>query len=431
MMTKLLQRSSTLLLLLLLIMTMSTSLAQGEQEVTVVEQDLSSQLAEQIEPYLSQGQFGIYIKSLTDGQVLYQQNSEEPLIPASNEKLVTTIGAYYLVGPDYRYRTEFYLEPGAVNVDEYYFGNIAIKGYGDPMFRYTTLIDLLKKSPLMNSKQFRGHLYIDDTYFDNQRFGSDWTYEFAKEIGAIIFRDSSLAKFGDAPDTVPKNIGRTVNMIFRALKIQQKGKIYAGMAMPKGMELVNYYESAPLIEIMGYCNKPSDNSIAEQIFKTVSGVTLGEGSFEGSQKVLKEFYQEKIGLDPDRYLLNDGSGLSHSNRISTYYLAQMMEYALYHPNADEEVAPEIGLQLALQGEHPYLNTLAITGQEGTLEHRMTDTTFYGKTGTLDGVDALSGYVITASGKVVILSILVNNFTIARHDLRALEDRLVELIYSYY
>lgn len=395
------------------------------------ELDVNRQLAAQVEPFLDHGQFGIYIKSLTDDQILYQCNSEEPLIPASNQKLVTSVGAYYLVGPDYRYRTEFYLEPGAVNVDEYYFGNIAIKGYGDPMFKYPVLIEMLKNSPLMQSKQFRGHLYIDDTYFDDQHFGSDWSYEFAKEIGAIIFRDTSLAKIGDSPDTVPKNVGRTVEMILRALKIEQKGKLYAGQAMPKGMELVEYYESAPLMDLMSICNKASDNSIAEQIFKTISAVTLGKGTFTGSEDVLKDFYHDKIGLDPNRYRIKDGSGLSHSNKISALYLGQLLEYAFYHPYPDQDTPPAESLELTLTGEHPYINTLAIAGQEGTLESRMTGAKVYGKTGTLNGVDALSGFVVTTSDQVVVFSILVNNFSVSRSDIRAMENRLIEYIYTNY
>lgn len=422
-MTKMRKQQIRYLLIFLLLLT-AIGVAQAGQDLTL-------QLAAQVEPFLDQGQFGIYIKSLTDDQILYQRNSEEPLIPASNQKLVTTIGAYYLVGPEYRYRTEFYLEPGAVNVDEFYFGNIAIKGYGDPMFKYPVLIDMLKNSPLVQSKQFRGHLYIDDTYFDDQRFGSDWSYEFAKEIGAIIFRDTSLAKIGDPPNTVPKNVGRTVEMILRALKIEQKGKIYSGQAMPSGMELVDYYESDPLINIMAICNKASDNSIAEQIFKTISAVTLGQGSFVGSEDVLKNFYQNKIGLDSNRYLIKDGSGLSHSNKISALYLGQLLEFAFYHPYSDRNTSPAESLELTLTGKHPYINTLAVAGQEGTLENRMIGTRVYGKTGTLNGVDALSGYVITASDQVVVFSILVNNFTISRGDIRALENRLIEYIYANY
>lgn len=393
--------------------------------------DIEAELSGLINPVLDQGQLGIYIKSLNEDKILYQYNSESPLVPASNEKLVTTIGAYYLIGPDYRYETELYKDKKPVKVDDYYFGNLALRGHGDPMFKYTNLIQMFRESFLKDKTEFRGNLYIDDTFFDEIRYGTDWSYDSAKEIGAIIFRDSSLSSIGDEPDTVPINVGRTVNMIFQGLGIKQQGRTITDRAIPDNMELFATYQSAPLIDIMKFCNKASDNSIAEQIFKTISAIRLGQGSFQGSELVLKEFYAGILGLNPGKYNLNDGSGLSHGNRIPPVYLGKMLEYTAYHPYRDKDISVEESLELIVKQKHPYINTLAEAGGEGTLNSRMNGARVYAKTGTLNGVDALSGYVVTKSDKVVVFSILVNDFTITRWELRQWEDKLVSYIYNNY
>lgn len=250
-------------------------------------------------------------------------------------------------------------------------------------------------------------------------------------MGGIIFRNTTLAKTGDSPETVPVNVGRTMQLILKALKVNQKGKVYAGQPVPKGMKVVATYESEPLLTIMGYGNRPSDNSILEQMFKTISHVKVGKGSAVKSAEILKEFYQKRLGLDPAQYQIVDGSGLSRNNRISSLYLGTMLEYGYYHPFLDTEVTPEEAYELLLANQNPYIGTLATAGGEGTLQDRMKGLRVFGKTGSLNGVDTLSGYVITASEQVVVFSFLVNDFTISRSEVREWQDRIVRLIFEQY
>jgi D-alanyl-D-alanine carboxypeptidase/D-alanyl-D-alanine-endopeptidase (penicillin-binding protein 4) len=318
-----------------------------------------------------------------------------------------------------------------VIVGDHYFGDLAVKGYGDPMLQYTVLMQMLRQTPLVGVKQFHGHLYIDDTAFDNERFGPDWNYDMAKEIGAMIFRNTTLAKTGDSPETVPVNVGRTLQLILKALKLNQKGQIYPGRPIPARMKVVASSESESLLTIMGYGNRASDNSILEQIFKTISQVKVGQGSASKSAELLKEFYAKQLGLDPAQYQIVDGCGLSRNNQISPLYLGTMLEYGYAHPFVDKEVTLEEAHALMLAGQNPYINTLAVAGGDGTLQERMKHLRVFGKTGTLNGVDALSGYVITASGQVVVFSFLVNNFTISRSEVRDWEDSIVQMIFEHY
>lgn len=374
---------------------------------------------------------GIYIKSLTDNQVLYQNNPDRPLIPASNEKIVTSVGAYYLLGPNYRYKTELYMQNPSPILSGYYFGDLAIKGYGDPMLEDLAIGGLLADSPLKSVKNFNGKLYIDDTFFDNQRFGKDWHEQYVKEIGALILRDTNFIRIGDRPEVLPACVGKAIDGIMSTLNINHNGKVIPGEPVPEGMSLVATRLSAPLLDIMATGLKMSDNSILEQIFKTISAEQYGLGSANSSTQLLKNYYQKKVGLDPEKYQIVDGSGLSRSNSIPPSYLGKLLEYAFYHPYQNKEVSTADAFKLALSEQHPYLNALSVAGVDGTLDKRMDGLKVYGKTGTLFQVDAVSGYVITNTNRVVVFSILVNDFNVGRRDLRKMEDKLVQYIAENY
>lgn len=377
------------------------------------------------------GKVGIYVKSLSDNRVLYQTNSDRALIPASNEKIVTSVGAYYLLGPNYRYKTELYMQNPSMILSGYYFGDLAIKGYGDPMLQDLEIGGLLADSPLNGVKNFNGKLYIDDTFFDNQRFGKDWHEQYVKEIGALILRDTNFIRIGDRPEVLPACVGKAIDSIMGKLNINHVGKVIPGEPVPEGMSLVATRLSTPLLNIMATGLKMSDNSILEQIFKTISAEQYGLGSASGSTQILKNYYQKKMGLNPEKYEIVDGSGLSRSNSISPFYLAKLLEYAFYHPYQDKEVSTSEAMRLALTDQHPYLKALSVAGVDGTLDRRMEGIKVYGKTGTLFKVDAVSGYLITNANRVVVFSILVNDFNIGRHDLRKMEDNLVGYIAENY
>ena len=393
--------------------------------------DIKAQLESLIIPKLRHGKMGIYIKSITDNKVLYEFNEDTPLIPASNEKIVTTVGAYQMLGPNYRYKTELYMDGPQLIQGSYYFGDLAIKGYGDPTLHTLSLAGLLKDSPLGEVKNFTGNLYIDDTFFDTERFGRDWHERYVKEIGALILRDANFLRIGDRANILPFFIGKKVGSLLDSLAIENELKLEVGIPVPDNMSLVATAYSSPLLNIMSTGLKMSDNSILEQIFKTISAEKLGLGNARSSAQILKDFYAAKLGLNPEKYEIIDGSGLSRNNSISANYLGKILEYAYFHPYQNREVKPAQALDLALSAKHPYLQALSIAGVDGTLDRRMKGLRVYGKTGTLSGVDAVSGYVITNSNRVVVFSILVNNFSINRHELRNWEDQLVASVAEKY
>jgi len=152
--------------------------------------------------------------------------------------------------------------------------------------------------------------------------------------------------------------------------------------------------SDPLYLIIAEFNKNSVNIIGENIIKTLGATIIGEpGTWEKGTQVVSNFLHE-IGIK-DSFEIFDGSGLSLLNRVSPNAITDVLEYAY-----NNQV---ISLK--------FLNSLSIGGVDGTLKKRFRRSEVEGrvmaKTGHLSNVNALSGYLFTKSGDVLVFSILAN------------------------
>ncbi len=157
-------------------------------------------------------------------------------------------------------------------------------------------------------------------------------------------------------------------------------------------------ESVPFSVIAAKTMKPSQNLYTETILWTL-GEQLGDknpklSSAERGIAVVKSFLRQ-IGVADDGIIQYDGSGLSRHNLITPAASVRLYEY------------------MAKQSPHSAAcqNSLTIGGVDGTLRNRFKGTkaeaNMRGKTGTIDQVSALSGYVTTVSGERLVLSIVVN------------------------
>lgn len=159
-------------------------------------------------------------------------------------------------------------------------------------------------------------------------------------------------------------------------------------------------ESPPFSVIAAKTMKPSQNLYTETILWTL-GEQLGDKtnpkqtSAERGIAVVQQFLQQQVGLAPDSIIQWDGSGLSRHNLVTPAALVQVYTY------------------MAKQSRYSvdWLNSLTIGGIDGTLKDRFRGTktvgNVRGKTGTIDQVSALSGYVTTEGGEKLVFSILVN------------------------
>jgi D-alanyl-D-alanine carboxypeptidase/D-alanyl-D-alanine-endopeptidase (penicillin-binding protein 4) len=151
-------------------------------------------------------------------------------------------------------------------------------------------------------------------------------------------------------------------------------------------------ESPPVFEIAAVVLKNSQNLYSEMLLRAAAG---GAAPISYEQAFARErlFLTSEVGLDGSQFGFADGSGLSVENMVTPRAIVQTFRY-LWEP-------PRRELFRAL---------LATPGESGTLRQRLggMEATMRGKTGTIDGVSALSGYVLMPEGDPRFFAILVNH-----------------------
>lgn len=124
-------------------------------------------------PGLQNAIVGVQVKSLTTGQIIYEKTPQYALMPASNEKILTSTTALMRLGPDFRYTTTLF-RTGTIDAGGVLHGDLYLKGTGDPSFtsaRLKTLADTLQKSGV---KRVEGRIIADASRFVDAPLGDGW-----------------------------------------------------------------------------------------------------------------------------------------------------------------------------------------------------------------------------------------------------------------
>ena len=158
-------------------------------------------------------------------------------------------------------------------------------------------------------------------------------------------------------------------------------------------------------------NKPSDNWIAEFLFKTIGAEVKGEpGTWRKGRDSITEFLVE-IMREPPAHRFLDGSGLSRYNLLNAELLTNLLVY-IYH---NFKLMPE------------FTASLPIAGVDGTLRNRMhgmyAEKVLRAKTGTLSGVSTLAGYTNTEDGEVFAFAILISHYIGSSAVARGIQDKI--------
>src|SRR5271170_1128354 len=189
----------------------------------------------------------------------------------------------------------------------------------------------------------------------------------------------------------------------------------AAPAIQPDEKLLATHLSPPLEQDRIIINKVSQNLHAELLLRDLGKAVLNDGSIAAGARVVRQFLIQ-AGVNPGDFLFFDGSGMSPQDLIAPRAATTLLAYAARQP----------------WGEG-FRATLPIAGVDGSLAGRFTQSPVKGKlfakTGTLSEVNALSGYLITRSGKTVVLSILCNAHDPASEAARKAEDKIVEAIYA--
>jgi serine-type D-Ala-D-Ala carboxypeptidase/endopeptidase (penicillin-binding protein 4) len=334
---------------------------------------------------------------LSTGRAVYAHNAGAALLPASNEKLAVTYAALVELGPSFRMRTDL-LGEGRLGAGGTWVGNLILKGGGDPTLDADGLAELARDLRAGGIRRVTGNLVADESWFDTRRGGPGWKPWFvtgeSKPLSAL-----GPAGAAGAAALFRQALGRAGVRVVGGTKIARAG----GWPLAVGF-------SPTLDEILHRMDVESDNYLAEMVLKTLGSVVARHGTTAAGAAVVRSILAaHAVPLAGIR--LADGSGLSVLDRLSPKALVTILQRAW----ADRDVRSVL------------FRILPVGGRDGTLEDRMTRPPARGnvraKTGTLDGVSALSGFVRERYA----FSVLVNSPGLSIDAAHAAQDRFAAVL----
>ena len=310
------------------------------------------------------------------GEIISSYNEDVPRLPASNQKLFSS--AYVLS----KYKLNNNLKTSLFkNKNDYY-----LHGQGDPDLNYEHIIELI--SNVKENKIINFNIVEIDSklYWPNGWTNTDKLYEYGSPITSLAI-ESNHNKYDD--------IYALKNFIKNYLKNKfPNSKIYIDLFDSekifylKNIKEINKVHSTPILSLLTLTNSESHNFTAESLFKNASN-TWNENNYIK----LKRWLENK-GLPANNAYFADASGLSRKNKITTKLVVLFLDKMRYFNDFKA-----------------YQSTLSITGVRGTLAKRFVNSElsgkFFGKTGTLSNVFALSGFLYK-NEKPIILSIIQNS-----------------------
>lgn len=374
-----------------------------------------------------------------DGKVIYEHNSSLHVVPASNQKLLSNSFALWELGPDYRPKTSFWKFPSRIVIDS----------PGDPLMTYEQLKKARKDLGLSRDLP----VFVHEEYAPQIPDGwdhDDLPNKYAAPVCAFTFDRGSFTAWcrkGKAillPEpfgvktTYTRASGKPeVHYDPFARKVTVTGTLPASdkeldtLALPRPDEAAasligcgftsttDVPQASPdlvviggsTIEIVRACLPPSDNNLAENLLLMGARKEgeLGASPYPLACRRMKSFLSNVVGINPADVHAFDGSGLSRHDYVTTRAIAKLMSWALNQPTG-----PAWRAALAHSGS-------------GTLASRLKGITFDGKTGSLDMVSSLSGYLTTKSGKQLVVSIILNEYSCSAADAHNVQDQFLSTL----
>jgi D-alanyl-D-alanine carboxypeptidase len=370
---------------------------------------------------------GLMIYNPLTQDTLLKINHTESMIPASNTKLFTTSAAINLMGGDFLLSTRLLTDDSNLE-DSVINGNLYLKGLGNSIFTIDDLVGMTDSLSAMGIKKITGNIVGDDTYFDNVYTRDDWIKD--EKANVKLPAISALVLDRNRTTTIRKRRGRNRTYLINV----ENPPLYAAKKLKETLKKKNivvigeasYYEtpltanilieeSVKLREVINLINKRSDNFLAECLFKTIGAVASGKqgNSFYSTQAVLT--FIKDNGIYSDGTAVVDGSGISRFDQVTPGAIVGLLEKMYFD----------------IKNFNDFYNSLSIAGVDGTLDDRMLGTlaenNFRGKTGTLNGVSSISGYLTTAGGEDLIVCIIFEFKSGRWKTYRDLQDEIIEAL----
>lgn len=390
-------------------------------------------------PMFRTAEWGVLVVDADRGDTLYAHQPQTLMVPASNMKIVTSSVALTLLGPDYRYRTQFFAHGPIVN--GVLVGDLVVVGRGDPTLSdrmrgsARAAMDTLADSVVARGiHAIRGHIYSGADNFPGPPTSPSWewgdlAYYYGAGVDELLYNEgmSPVVVYGGSGDSTVQQAPAAdpTHAYLVALQTSLRGRgvvadsgVGEGIAPPDRIPLTSLFTvlSPPLRAILPALLKPSQNQIAEDLLRTVALERTGVGTPDSGIAVVTR-QLTAWGIPPDGYQLHDGSGLARADLVSPATLVHIL-----------------GILRRSPGFPLYYAALPIAGVDGTLAHRMQGTPAAGnvhaKTGSLYWVRSLSGYVTDASGDHLLFSVLANKWTTPSDSVTRTADRIAAALASF-
>lgn len=417
-------------------------------------------------------------------------------LPASTQKVITALAALLQLGPDFRFTTTLETK-GKVENGELK-GDLIARFGGDPTFKrqdIRNMVAVLKKSGV---QKVDGNVLIDTSIFASHDKAPGWPWNdmtqcfSAPPAAAIVDRNCFSVSLYSAPkpddlafirvasyypvtmfsqvrtlakgspdaqycelDVVPGDLNRftlTGCLTQRADPLPlafaiQDGASYAGAILKDELKqagitytgtllrqtqvnqpgtVIASKQSEPLHDLLRIMLKKSDNMIADTVFRMIGHARFGvHGTWRAGSDAVRQILRQQAGIDLGNTIAVDGSGLSRHNLIAPATMMQVLQYIAQHDT-----------------ELNFISMLPLAGHDGSLQYRAglhaagVDGKVSAKTGSLQGVYNLAGFITTASGQRMAFVQYLSGYAVEPTDQRnrriplvRFESRLYKDIYQ--
>lgn len=343
-------------------------------------------------------QVGMMVYDLDADSAIYCHNERQLMRPASTMKLLTAITAIDKLGGSYQFKTDL-CYTGEVT-DGTLSGNIYCVGGFDPRFNIDDMRAFVESIRKMGVDTIRGNIYADKSMKDEAQYGEGWCWD------------------DDNPILSPLLVGRKDVFIDRFMQeLREAGIVvdaFTGQRRRPDDAFCICRRFHTIDQVLMRMLKESDNLYAESMFYQIGAASGNHPATAHSARNVMNRLIEKVGLDPKRYNIADGSGLSLYNYVTAELEVRLLRYAFKNNN--------IYLHL-----HP---SLPQAGTDGTLRKRMTSPftqgNVYAKTGTLSGISSLAGYCTAANGHRLAFAI-INQGLLHGHNGRSFQNRVCTIL----
>ncbi|MEX0492410.1 serine-type D-Ala-D-Ala carboxypeptidase [Raoultella terrigena] len=404
-------------------------------------------------------------------------HSQQMALPASTQKVITALAALLQLGPDFRFTTTLEtkgtLDGGVLK------GDLIARFGGDPTLRRQDIRNMVATLKKAGVQRIEGNVLIDTSVFASHDKAPGWPWNdmtqcfSAPPAAAIVDRNCfsislySAQKPGDLAfirvasyypvtmfsqvrtlargsaeaqycelDVVPGDLNRYTltgclpqrsEPLPLAFAIQD-GASYAGVILKSELTqagitwsgtllrqtlandpgtVLASTQSAPLRDLLRIMLKKSDNMIADTVFRTIGHARLGvPGTWRAGSDAVRQILRQQAGIDLGNTIIADGSGLSRHNLIAPATMMQVLQYIAQHDN-----------------ELNFISMLPLAGHDGSLQYRAglhqagVDGKVSAKTGSLQGVYNLAGFITGASGQKIAFVQYLSGYAVPPADQR--------------